>query len=347
MSDTATVIARVEGRAGRLTLNRPQAIHALATAMCAALTEALLAWRDDPAVEAVMIDHEGPRGFCAGGDVRAVARSDQVAVREFFLTEYRMNALLHAYPKPTVAVMDGITMGGGLGISWPCRYRVATERTVAAMPEGLIGLFPDVGMGWRLPRMPGKIGLWFAMTGARLGPADCLLTGLATDYAPSARLGELKAAFAERPAMVERALVKAAGDAGEPPVSLVQDDIDRLFDAPSVEAIVAGLAAEGTPWAEAQGAALAAASPTTLKVAFRQLAQAARLPALEPEMVVEYRLAARIGAGREFREGVRARLVDKDNAPRWDPADLAGVTEAQLDALFAPLPADQEWTPLI
>ena len=345
MSDP-TVIARVEGRAGRITLNRPQALHALDLEMCRAITDTLLAWRGDPGVEAVMIDHAGPRGFCAGGDVRAVARAEEAGVADFFRTEYRMNALLHAYPKPTVAVMDGVVMGGGLGLAWPCRYRVATERTVAAMPEGAIGLFPDVGMGWRLPRMPGKIGLWFALTGARMGPADCLLTGLSTDYVPSARLDALKDAFVARPAMVEETLTELGGDSGEPPIGLVQDDIDRLFDQPDVEAIMAALAADASPWAMAQHGALAAASPTTLKVAFRQLAAGAGAATLEEEMVTEFRLAARIGTSAEFREGVRARLVDKDNTPRWAPADLAGVGAGALDALFAPLAGQEEWTPL-
>ena len=342
----ATVIARIEGRAGRLTLNRPQALHALDVGMCRAMTEALLAWRDDGSVEAVMIDHAGPRGFCAGGDVRAVARADAAGVRDFFHTEYRLNVLLQAYPKPTVAVMDGIVMGGGLGLSWPCRYRVATERTVAAMPEGAIGLFPDVGMGWRLPRMPGAIGLWFALTGSRLGPADCLLTGLATDYVPAARLEALKAAFVGQPGMIEQTLTELEGDAGEPPISLVQDHIDRLFGLPSIEAILAALRADGSEWAQAQAASLEAASPTTLKVALRQLAEGARAATLADEMRTEFRLASRIGAGADFREGVRARLVDKDNAPRWRPATLAEVDDALLDALFAPLAGQEEWTPL-
>lgn len=151
MSDSPSqVIVRREGRTGRLSLNRPRALHALDLDMCRIITQALLAWRDDPAVEAVMIDHEGDRGFCSGGDVRAAAASADAA-RAFFLAEYRMNALLYRYPKPMVAVMDGIAMGGGLGLAWPCRYRIATERSVLAMPESAIGLFPDVGMGgaWR------------------------------------------------------------------------------------------------------------------------------------------------------------------------------------------------------
>jgi enoyl-CoA hydratase len=351
MSDAAPptssqqVIVSTQGRAGFITLNRPKAIHALTHEMCQAITDALQGWARDPAVEAVMIDHAGERGFCSGGDIRAAA-ADEAAARAFFRCEYRLNAYLHAYPKTVVAVMDGITMGGGLGLAWPCRYRVATERSVLAMPEGAIGLFPDVGMGWRLPRLPGRTGLWFALTGARIGPADALLLGLATDYVPRARLETFKARFAADPRMIEEALTELEGDPGEPPVALVRDDIDRLFAADSVEAVVAALADDGSPWAQAQLAALEAASPTTLKVAARLIAQGAAVERLEDEMAVEYAVAARIAAGHDFREGVRALLIDKDKAPRWDPAYLAGVSQARLDAIFAPLPASEQWTPL-
>lgn len=346
MSDAEPlVIVSTQGRAGFITLNRPRAIHALTLDMCRAITDALLAWKDDPAIEAVMIDHAGERGFCAGGDIRAAA-TGEAAARAFFLCEYRLNALLHAYPKTLVAVMDGITMGGGLGLAWPCRFRVATERALLAMPEGAIGLFPDVGMGWRLPRLPGRTGLWFALTGARIGPADALLLGLATDYVPSARLGTFKARFAADPRMIEAALTELEGDAGEPPISLVRDDIDRLFAPDSVEAIVAGLADEGSPWALAQLRAMEAASPTTLKVAARLLHEGARIERLEDEMAVEYAIAARIAASHDFREGVRALLIDKDKAPRWEPSFLAGVTKEALDAIFAPLSTSEQWTPL-
>jgi len=346
ITSEGAVLARVQGRVGRLSLNRPGALNALDLSMVQAITAALVAWRDDPTVEGVMIDHAGARGFCAGGDVRALATGGEGLVRDFFLAEYRMNHLIYAYPKPTLAVMDGITMGGGVGLSWPCRYRLATERTVLAMPEGTIGLFPDVGMGWRLPRLPGSVGLWMALTGARLGPADALLVGLATDYAPSARLEAVKAAFVADPARVEGPLTELEGDAGDPPVSLVRDDIDRLFGLSSVEAIMAALERDGSPWAQEQFACMAKASPTTLKVAFRLLSEGARAHTLAEEMVTEYRLASRIGASREFREGVRAQLIDKDRQPRWDPATPGAVDKALLDALFAPLPAGEDWTPL-
>lgn len=348
MSDPR-VSARIEGRIGRLSLNRPEALNALTTDMCLALTEALTAWRDDPAVEAVMIDHLGDRGFCAGGDIRAVARSgaaDGREAAEFFRVEYRLNEFLHRYAKPILAVMDGVTMGGGLGLAWPCRYRLATERSVLAMPESAIGLFPDVGMGWRLPKLPGASGLWFALTGARIGPADALLLGLATDYVASHKLAGLKASFAEAPERIEERLAELESDAGDPPVSLVRDQIDRTFDRDSVEAIVAALRQDGSPWALDQLAALEAASPTTLKVGFRLLREGAKISGLEAEMAVEHRLATRIARSHDFQEGVRAVLLDKDRNPRWDPADLAGVDEARLDALFAPAAPGEGWTPL-
>ncbi len=344
--DEAEVMITVEGRSGRLTLARPRALHALTLDMCRRMTEALLAWREDPAVEAVVIDHAGPRGFCAGGDVRAVAEGGPALAQDFFRTEYRLNTLLHRYPKPTVAMMDGVVMGGGLGLSWPCRFRVATERTVMAMPEGAIGLFPDVGMGWRLARLPGRMGLWFALTGARIGPADALLLGLATDYVPSARAEGVVRAFAEGPERGEAALTELEGDAGEPPISLVRDRIDRTFGEPTVEAIVAALERDGSPWAEEQLAALRAHSPTTLKVALRQLREAAALPRLEDEMALEFRLALRITGGHDFKEGVRSVLVDKDRNPRWDPPRLEAVDEARIEALFAPAAPGEDWTPL-
>ena len=166
MSETCEVLCRIEGSVGRITLNRPRAIHALTTDMCRRMTEALLAWREDPQVELVLLDHAGERGFCAGGDIRMLAESgagDGRLAREFFFVEYRLNHLLFEYPKPTLAIMDGITMGGGVGLSRPCRFRVATEQTTFAMPETGIGLFPDVGGGWYLSRMSDHMGLWLAL----------------------------------------------------------------------------------------------------------------------------------------------------------------------------------------
>lgn len=349
MTADADVQCRIEGRAGRITLNRPQAIHALNTNMIRLMTTALLAWREDPAVELVLIDHAGERGFCAGGDIRMLAQSgagDGAEAREFFYLEYQLNHLLFTYPKPRVAIMDGVTMGGGVGISRPCRYRVATERTTFAMPETGIGLFPDVGGGWYLSRMPGHLGLWLALTGARIKAADCELLQLATDFVDSARIPDLKAAILSDPARVETILTEFEGDAGRPALAQHQDEIARLFAGDSVEAIVADLEAAGTDWAREQLAVLSTKSPQTLKVAFEQLRRGGQAKDFAENMAMEFRIGARVVQRHDFLEGVRAVIVDKDNAPKWDPPTLAGVTDATVGSIFAPLPSDQEWSPL-
>ncbi len=349
MNSRSAVLVRREGALGRLSLNRPEALHALTTGMCRLMTDALLAWREDPSVEAVLLDHAEGRGFCAGGDIRMLAESgagDGREAREFFLTEYRLNALLHGYPKPVTAVMDGVTMGGGVGLAMPCRFRVATERTVFAMPETGIGLFPDVGGGWFLPRLPGETGLWLALTGARLKAADCLLAGVATDHVEGGRLDALKAELARRPAEAETVLTEFGADAGPPPLAAHRDDIDRLFSGADLQAIADALGADDGDWARAQGHALAAKSPRSMAVALRQLREGAGLATFDDNMRMEMRIAARTVGSHDFQEGVRALLVDKDNAPRWSPSTLAEVTPALLDGVFAPLAPDEEWTPL-
>ena len=356
MSD---VLISVTGGLARITLNRPEALHALTAHMCANMTQALLAWRDDASVRVVTIDHaEGTRGFCAGGDIRVIAESakgDGRAAREFFFTEYRLNHLLFTYPKPVIAIMDGVTMGGGVGISMPAKFRVATERTTYAMPETGIGLFPDVGGGWYLPRKPGQVGMWLALTGARLKAADCIMAGSATHYVPSEMLGAAKAqiAGAAQTHDGDRALASGLDALSEDPGPVKElssenrERIDRIFALDAVEAIVAGLERDGSDWSKAQLAALATKSPQTLKVSFRQLREGARMARFADEMRQEYRIAARVAQRHDFLEGVRALIVDKDNAPKWDPPTLAGVTDALLDEIFAPLGPGEEWTPLV
>ncbi len=343
------VLVRVEGAVGRITLNRPGALHALTTNMCRLITEALTTWVDNAHVQLVLLDHSGERGFCAGGDIRMLAESgagDGAAAREFFHTEYRLNHLLHEYPKTTVSIMDGITMGGGVGLSRPCRFRVATERTTFAMPETGIGLFPDVGGGWYLSRMPDHIGLWLALTGARIKAADCELIGVATDCIAAKDVGAFKAGVVADPANVERLLTEMETDAGRPPIAQHQDEIARLFAGDSVEAIVAALEGAGSEWAAEQLKVLATKSPQTMKVAFRQLQLGRTMASFADNMAMEYRIGARVVQRHDFIEGVRAVIVEKDNAPRWSPATLEGVTEDMLDAIFAPLPSTEEWTPL-
>lgn len=346
---TDEVLIRVEGNVGRITLNRPKALHALTTAMCAEMTDALLAWRDDPAVKLVLLDHAGERGFCAGGDIRMLADSgagDGKDAREFFFIEYRLNHLLFEYAKPVVVIMDGVTMGGGVGLSMPAGYRVATERTTFAMPETGIGLFPDVGGGWFLPRMPSHIGTWLALTGGRIKAADCELIGVATDFVESGKVEALKAAIVADPAAIDRLLTEYEGDAGRPPLAAHQDEIDKIFGADTLEEILAGLKAAGTEWASEQLKVLATKSPQTMKVALRQLRLGGKMESFAENMTMEYRIGARVVQRHDFIEGVRAVIVDKDNSPRWNPPTPEGVSEAMLDEIFAPLPSDQEWSPL-
>lgn len=339
------VIAHLNGATAHLTLNRPAALHALNTAMCLAMIEALIKWRADDAVRAIVIEHDpDTRGFCAGGDIRMIAESgvrDGVAARAFFHAEYRLNHLLFGYPKPVVVLMDGITMGGGVGLAMPARARIATERTVFAMPEAGIGLFPDVGGGWHLPRLPGEIGMWLALTGARLKAGDCAIAGIATHYID----GDLKRRILDglRDGDLSDAITPP------PPSELTPENclrIDRLFAGESVEAIFAALETDNSDWARAQLATLRTKSPQTLKVAFRQLREGRSVASFAEEMKREYRIAARVVMRNDFREGVRALIVEKDNAPRWSPDALAGVTDAMLDEIFAPLPQNEEWTPL-
>ena len=343
------VVAEIEGRAGRIRLNRPKAIHALNEGMCQTITDALTAWRGDFGVEAILLDHAEGRGFCAGGDVRAVAesgKSDGAAARAFFRIEYRMNHLLFTFAKPSVAFMDGIVMGGGVGISLPCKYRVATANTLFAMPEATIGLFPDVGAGWYLSRLPGRTGQFLALTAARLDGAECLSLGLATHYLPAEALDGVKSQIAAAPQDVA-AILDAAAVA--PPAARIErnrDDIDRLFAADTLEEVLAALEADGGEWAAKELAALRSKSPQACKVGLRLIAAGKERHDFAEEMRVEYGVATHVCQRPDFIEGVRALLIDKDNAPRWDPATPEGVTDHMLDRIFAPLPDGEEWTPL-
>jgi enoyl-CoA hydratase len=276
---------------------------------------------------------------------RSALEDGGAAGRAFFFAEYRLNHLLFTYSKPAVAFMDGVTMGGGVGISQPAKFRVATENTLFAMPEGAIGLFPDVGAGWYLPRLRGRTGAFMALTGARLDGAECLWAGLATHYLPSERLAEAKARIADAPG--EAATILGELSAGPPAARIAgnAEKIDRLFVSDTLEDIVIALRAEPSEWAAKELKAVTARCPTTAKVALREFAEGARRADFAEEMRAEYRLAARMMLRPDFAEGVRAVLIDKDNAPHWDPATPEGVTEEILDEIFAPLAEDAEWTP--
>lgn len=343
------VIVSRHGAVGHLSLNRPKALHALTQAMCETISAALREWRDDPAVEIVILDHAQGRGFCAGGDVAMVRRSvledGGGAGRAFFRAEYRMNHLLFTYPKPIVAFMDGVTMGGGVGLALPCRWRIATGNTLFAMPEGAIGLFPDVGAGWYLPRLTGRIGHFLALTGARLDGAECVWAGLASHYLPSERVSAVKESIIAEPDRTETILAELSTLPPPARLSGNAERIARLFASDRLEDVLTALASDGSDWAAKERKAVASKCPTSAKVALRQFAASGSKADFAAEMALEYRLAVRMIMRPDFAEGVRAVLVDKDNTPRWNPATAADVTDAMLDELFAPLPSHEEWTP--
>ena len=351
---TEDVLTRKEGPIGHISLNRPKALHALTLDMCHAMTAALTQWAGDDAVRAIIIDHaEGARGFCAGGDIAFLRNSalndGGVSGRKFFHDEYQLNHLLLTYPKPVIAFMDGITMGGGVGIAMPATFRVATENTRFAMPETGIGLFPDVGGGWYLSRLGGRLGQFLALTGARLKGEECLWAGLATHYVPSDMIDELKARIIEKPDRIAGILSEPVGT---PPPARIEANASKIakhFASDNIEDILASLEtaiAEGDEWAVKERDTLGTKSPQTCKVALRQLKDSLALTDFADNMAMEYRIGSRVLTLPDFAEGVRAVIVDKTHDPKWDPATPEGVTDALIDSIFAPLPADEEWKPL-
>ena len=347
---TPDLFTHRHGAVGHISLNRPKALHALTLEMCHAMSAALSEWSQDDAIEAVIIDHAEGRGFCAGGDIaflRNSALNDGGASgRKFFHDEYQLNHQLFSYSKPLVAFMDGITMGGGVGIAMPAKYRVATENTRLAMPETGIGLFPDVGGGWYLSRLPGRLGQFLALTGARLDGAEVLWAGMATHYMRSEKLEEAKARIIEHPARIAGILSELSETPPGARIEVNADKIAKHFASDRYEDILASLEADDSEWAAKELATLHTKSPQTCKVALRQLAKSADLADFADNMRMEYRIASRVLTRPDFAEGVRAVIVDKSNDPAWDPAMPEDVTEELLDAIFAPLPANEEWKPL-
>lgn len=330
-----SVIASREGRIGRLRLSRPSALNALDVGMVRAMRTALEAWRDDPAVHAVVVDSADPRSFCSGGDVRAIRQfalgGDDSAIYAFFSEEYALNGAIAAYPKPYIALIDGICMGGGIGISVHGWARVASEHALFAMPETAIALFPDIGASHVLPRLPGALGVWLALTGTRLRGADGAHAGLATHYVPRARLSALSAALAEDGPGVLAEFAEPLPHfsfAGQRPA------IDRCFSAPSVAEILARLAAESAPFGPDTLAALRGFSPSSICWSFEILRRGA-LRTLPAALAGELKLVQHVARHPDFIEGVRAMVVDKDRKPRWTPLTLEEVDPARIAAMFA------------
>ncbi|MEQ1615012.1 MAG: enoyl-CoA hydratase/isomerase family protein [Hyphomicrobiaceae bacterium] len=340
------VIIRREGRAGRLTMNRPQALNALTTPMVAMITKALAEWRDDAAVELVVLDAVGDRALCAGGDVMSLYESrtqGSAFAREFWSAEYRLNAMIGRYPKPFVAIMDGIVMGGGIGLSAHASHRIVTERSMLAMPETGIGLVPDVGGTWLLARAPGEVGTYLGLTGARMSGADAIFARFADTFILSKQRDELLAALREADRTnLDQIIATLASATPLSELKALVPDLDRDFAGESVESILAALERNGNPWAAKTLSGLKSKSPRALKATLATIRQARTLPSLEAALDVEYRLCCRLFEDGEFPEGVRALLVDKDRAPKWNPATLAEVSDADVARLLSPLPAGQE-----
>jgi enoyl-CoA hydratase len=336
MSD---VLLHTTGRAAHITLNRPKAINALSHAMVLRIAEALTAWEHDPAVETVVITGAGERGLCAGGDIRAVhddARDgDGTAAAAFWRDEYRLNARIARYPKPYVAIMDGIVMGGGVGVSAHGSVRIATERSRIAMPETGIGFVPDVGGTRLLALAPGELGTHLALTGAQIGAADALLCGLADHFMPSGSIRPFVTDLADLP--VPEALARHVRSAPEGELAGHRAWIDACCTADTVEEIVQRLSAHGDPAAKQAAETLLTRSPTALKVTLAALRRARRLGSLERVLDQEYRVSCATLATHDLVEGIRAQVVDKDRDPHWSPATLAEVTDADIDRFFAPL----------
>jgi enoyl-CoA hydratase len=330
------VVITSSGRLGRIRLNRPEALNALTHAMVGTIAAALEAWAHDDSIETVLIEGAGDRGLCAGGDIVSIyrdARGDGTATAAFWRDEYALNALIAAYPKPYVALMDGIVLGGGVGISAHGSERIVTERTRIGMPEVGIGFAPDVGGTWLLSRAPGELGTHVALTGGLFTGADAVALGLADHMVPSARLGDFATA------LEHAAVVDVVGRFAVPvPASglLAQRDwIDAAYSGDDAAAIVARLAGSSVEAARAAASTILTKSPTSIAVTLAALRRAATLTSLDDALDQEYRVGLRILEGTEIVEGIRAQVIDKDRQPRWSPATLAEV--GSVEAYFAPL----------
>ncbi len=348
MTDAVSeILFERRGAAGLVTLNRPQALNAVTLGMVRAFTRQLQEWRDDPSITRVVLTAAGSRAFSAGGDVRALYDAGTAGrhneMLAFYGEEYALNTIIKHYPKPYVALIDGIVMGGGVGVSVHGSHRVAGDRFSFAMPEVSIGLFPDVGATWFLPRLPGELGAYCALTGERLGADDGVAATVATHRVSSSRFADLADALCGA-VSVDATLAAFAEPAGEGKLAARRGALDRLFKGNRVEDILAALdAAEAdAAFAQATAATIRVKSPTSLKIALAQMRAGAKL-SFQACMQTEFRIVSRVIHGHDFYEGVRAVIVDKDNAPQWRPAALAEVSDAEIERHFAPPPAG-EWT---
>lgn len=351
-SDEEVLISEVDDK-GVFTMNRPKVLNALNITMIRRMTAQLKKWEQESSVKLVVIKGAGGKAFCCGGDIRALTESGKTCgplSRDFFRAEYTLDYLTSRVPVPYIALIDGVTMGGGVGLSVHGRYRVATERTLLAMPETAIGLFPDVGGGHFLPRLEGKLGMFLALTGYRLQGRDVHTAGVATHFVESSQLGSLEQDLmllrSPTPDDVDNLLQsyhdKCTLDRDKPFVLEPHvEKINSIFGHQTLEEIFDSLRQDGSDWATTQLATLNKMSPTSLKVTMRQLIEGANLT-LAQDLQSEYRLSQRFMLDDDFYEGVRAVVVDKDQNPKWNPAHIEDVTQEKLDWYFSPLPDAQQ-----
>lgn len=354
MTQEPEILFEVRGGIGLLTLNRPAALNALTLGMIRALDQHLVACAKDPAIKAVVITGAGERAFCSGGDVKAVAleskamkegAADGALTRDFFREEYVLNHRIFTFPKPYISLINGIVMGGGKGVSAHGSHRVVTESTLFAMPETNIGFFPDVGGGYFLPRCPGQTGAYLALTSKRIKAIDTVYIGFGTHYVTPEAMQALKeelctmawddneTAKAQVDAVIEK---HTSVPAGESEIAPHREKIDSCFGHDRMEDIVAALQADGSAWADETLQALYGMSPTSLKVALRQIRLGAQMPFAQV-MTMEYRLSQALMQGHDFYEGIRAALIDKDRQPKWNPPRIGEVLDQDVDACFQSL----------
>jgi enoyl-CoA hydratase len=344
--DDYEILFERRGPAGIITLNRPRTLNAVTHTMVRQLAARLGDWARDGDVSRVIIMSSSERAFSAGGDVRFLYELGQTGrhaeALRFWRDEYTLNTVIKRYPKPYIALMDGITMGGGAGISIHGSHRIAGDRFQFAMPEVGIGFFPDVGATWFMSRMPGEIGTYFALTGERLKAADSIASGIVTHYVPSARWRELVAALTDSRVSIETAMAELAQPLDPGPVLSNQYAIDRMFAYDYVEDILGALDREtisgsrDAGWAGATAALIRAKSPTSLKIALEQLRRGKHM-SFSDCMRVEFRIVSRVVHSHEFYEGVRAVIIDKDQRPNWKPAQLTDISDQYIDTYFEEL----------
>ncbi|XP_063174136.1 3-hydroxyisobutyryl-CoA hydrolase, mitochondrial isoform X2 [Candoia aspera] len=351
MNSSAEVLLGKKGCAGIITLNRPKALNAFNISMIRQIYPQLKKWEQDPETFLILIKGAGEKAFCAGGDIRAITEAGKSRGRltqDFFREEYILNNAIGTCRKPYVALIDGVTMGGGVGLSVHGHFRVATERTIFAMPETAIGLFPDVGGGYFLPKLPRKLGYFLGLTGFRLKGRDVQRAGIATHFVEAEKMVALEKDLTEL-ISPSKANVADILDSYHKKCKLDQekefilgehmDKINSLFSANSMEEIVQNLKKDGSPFALNQLKTIAKMSPTSLKITFRQLKEGASL-SLQDVLTMEYRLSQACMRGHDFYEGVRAVLIDKDQSPKWKPAVLEEITDEFLDSCFKSLGSD-------